>query len=231
MRNKFQLFSIGFVTWLVLLFATGIAEAFTAADADAVLAAHTRAFYVVKDDSAWHKETTVGGKASFWMRAEQMEMVLDAYERTTNPGHLVMFQNLFNGFVADYGTNWMQNPFNDDIIWMVIACARGSLLTGNAQFGNTAKANFDACYARAWSADLGGGLWWKTDQQSKNACVNGPAAIAAVLLSRAVKDPGYLSKPARPLAWERSLTSQASFYVPAPGAKVSMPLARIALLP
>jgi hypothetical protein len=39
------------------------------------------------------------------MRAEQMEMVLDAYERTTNAQQLVMFTNLFRGFLADHGTN------------------------------------------------------------------------------------------------------------------------------
>ncbi|MGA2542493.1 MAG: glycoside hydrolase family 76 protein [Verrucomicrobiota bacterium] len=181
-----------------------VAGDFTSADADALLEAHTRAFYQVKDGRAWFKETTEGGKVSFWMRAEEMEMELDAYERTTNAQQLTMFTNLFQGFIADHGADWTTNQYNDDIMWIVIACARGYLLTSNPAFRDAAQSNFDACFARAWSTDLGGGLWWRTDNQSKNACVNGPAAIAAALLSRACQEPAYLTKATNLFLWERA---------------------------
>jgi hypothetical protein len=61
------------------------APAFTPADADTMFEAHTKAFYEEKDGHAWFKESTEGGKVSYWMRAEQLEMVLDAYERTRKP--------------------------------------------------------------------------------------------------------------------------------------------------
>src|SRR4051812_39683392 len=67
------------------------ARAFTAADADAVFEAHTRAFYRVTNGLAWHAKTTDGGRADFWTQAEQLEMVLDIYERTRNAQQLVMF--------------------------------------------------------------------------------------------------------------------------------------------
>ncbi len=178
-------------------------RAFTSADADALFRAHSAAFYEVKDGLAWFKESTEGGKVSFWMRAEQMEMVLDVYERTTNAQPLVMFTNLFHGFLAEHGTQWSRNPYNDDILWMVIACARAHLLTGNPEFRAVAKTNFDLCYARAASTNLGGGLWWKTDNRSKNACVNGPAAIAAVLLARATGDSAYRDKATQSFRWLR----------------------------
>jgi len=177
---------------------------FASPRADILLKAHTQAFYQVKDGRAWFKETTAGGKVSFWMRAEQMEMELDAYERTANPRQLAIFTELFRGFIADHGPDWTTNEYNDDIMWIVIACARAALLTGNPAFRDAARTNFDACFARAWSSDLGGGLWWRTDNQSKNACVNGPAAIAAVLLGRACHDPAYLSKAANLFLWERA---------------------------
>jgi predicted alpha-1,6-mannanase (GH76 family) len=182
----------------------GVAGSFTPADADALLEAHTRAFYRVQDGRAWFQETTDGGKVSFWMRAEQMEMELDAYERTANARQLEMFTNLFAGFLADHGADWTHNDYNDDIMWMVIACARGFLLSGNPAFRDAARTNFDACFARASSSDLGGGLWWRTDHQSKNACVNGPAAIAAALLSRACQEPAYLTKATNLFLWERA---------------------------
>ncbi len=138
------------------------------------------------------------------MRAEQMGMVLDAYERTANAQQLVMFTNLFRGFLADHGANWAHNEFNDDIMWMVIACTRAHLLTGNPEFRDVARTNFDLCYARAASPDLGGGLWWKTDNRSKNACVNGPGAIAAFLLHKATGEDDYLTKARNLFLWERA---------------------------
>jgi predicted alpha-1,6-mannanase (GH76 family) len=167
--------------------------------------AHSNAFYREKNGHAWFQKTSDGGgKISFWMRAEQMEMVLDSYEQSSNTVRMAMFTNLFHGFIADHGRTWADNPYNDDIMWMVIACARGHLLTGNPEFAAVARTNFDLCYARAASPDLGGGLWWKTDNRSKNACVNGPAAIAACLLGKATAEDGYFRKATNIFLWERA---------------------------
>lgn len=180
------------------------ARAFTSADADTLFDAHTKAFYRERNGRAWFRESTSGGKVSYWMRAEQMEMVLDAFERTTNAQHLVMFTNLFRGFLADHGRNWKRNEFNDDIMWMVIACTRAHLLTGNPEFRDVARENFDLCYKRASSPDLGGGLWWKVDNRSKNACVNGPGSIAAFLLGRATGEAAYFTKSTNMFLWVRN---------------------------
>ena len=188
---------------LIACFVTLPAGAFTSADADALFEAHSKAFYQEQDGRAWFKESTDGGKVSYWMRAEQMEMVLDAYERTRNARPLVMFTNLFRGFLADHGTNWSRNAFNDDIMWMVIACTRASLLTGNSEFRAVARTNFDLCFARAISTNLGGGLWWKTNNQSKNACVNGPGSIAAFLLGQATGEKSYFATATNLFLWER----------------------------
>lgn len=180
------------------------AQTFTSADADAIFDAHTKAFYREKDGHGWYAKSTEEGRADFWMAAEQLEMVLDTYERTKNPKHIEMFTKLFHGFLADHGKTWERNPFNDDIMWMVIGCTRAYLLTKKTEFRDVARANFDLCYARAASTDLGGGLLWKVGVQSKNACVNGPGAIAAFLLSRALGDETYLKKAKDIFLWERA---------------------------
>ena len=180
------------------------AHAFTAADADTLFEAHTKAFYRTEEDRGWHTKTTEEGKADFWTRAEQMEMVLDAYERTRNADQLKMFTNLFRGFLADHGTTWEHNQFNDDIMWMVIACARAHLLGRDKEFLEVARTNFDLCHARAASPDLGGGLWWKVDNRSKNACVNGPGAIAAFLLGQATGEESYYTIANDLFVWERA---------------------------
>jgi predicted alpha-1,6-mannanase (GH76 family) len=180
------------------------ARAFTSADADTLLEAHTKAFYRVTNNGAWFMKSTEGGKADYWTWAEQMEMVLDAYERNTNTQQLVMFTNLFHGFLAEHGKTWEKNPYNDDIMWMVIACTRAHLLTGNREFLDVAQTNFDLCYARAASTNLGGGLWWKVDVRSKNACVNGPGSIAAFLLGKATGEGNYFTIATNLFLWERA---------------------------
>ena len=184
--------------------AGGRAGAFTAADADTIFEAHTKAFYRVENGQGWHAKTTEGGRADFWMQAEMLEMVLDVYGRTRSPKQLEMFGELFRGFTAKHGRTWERNEFNDDIMWMVIACMRAHLITRNAEYLSVAKQNFDLCYARAFSPDLGGGLWWKTDNKSKNACVNGPGAIAAYLLGLATRDFSYTAKAKAIFLWERA---------------------------
>ncbi len=190
---------------LALLRISAPLHAFTGPDADAIFDAHTKAFYRTEDDRGWHTKTTDDDKKSdFWMRAEQMEMVLDAYERTKSGQQMEMVSHLFRGFLADYGNDWAHNEYNDDIMWMVIACTRGYLLNHNAKFLEVARKNFDLCYARASSPDLGGGLWWKVDNRSKNACVNGPGAIAAYLLGEATGEETYFTKANDLFLWLRA---------------------------
>ncbi len=176
-----------------------------ATPADILLEAHTKAFLETTNDRVCFRAFSDGSKPSeFWTTAEMMEMELDAYERTHNPKQLSIFTNLFKGFVARRGPTWQKNDFNDDIMWMVIACSRAYLMSGDKEFRDAAKANFDMCYARSWSTNLGGGLWWKTDNKSKNACVEGPGAIAAVLVGRIYNDSSYLANASNIFQWEMS---------------------------
>lgn len=194
--------------WLAVVCSTlgpGVARAFTTADADTIFEAHTKAFYQVEGGKGWHRKSTDGDKkADYWTRAEMLEMVLDVHARTRNPKQLEMFEELFRGFIADHGRTWEKNDFNDDIMWMVIACTRAHLATKNEEYLKVAKENFNLCYKRAISPDLGGGLWWKTDNKSKNACVNGPGAIAAFLLGLATRDSSYTAKARELFLWERA---------------------------
>jgi len=210
MNQKPQARKLARAIWLTILSITMIGmtsavRAFTSADADTLFQAHTQAFYRMADDGAFYLKSTEGNKpADFWTEAEQLEMVLDTYERTTNAQQLVMFTNLFRGFLAEHGRTWERNPYNDDIMWMVIALTRAHLLTGNPEFLAVAQTNFDLCYRRAASTNLGGGLWWKVDVRSKNACVNGPGSIAAFLLGKSTGAAGYFTIATNLFLWERA---------------------------
>lgn len=189
---------------IFFLSATLTAFAFEPRDADAIFNSYNTNFYVLRHDSGFYKKNLAGEHSDFWTQAEQIEMIIDAYERTGDTGTRQMITDSIHGFTRHFGQDWMDNKFNDDICWMTIACARGFLVTSNRAFLDLATKHFDAVYQRAWDTTLGGGLWWKIGEPTKNACVNGPAAIAACLLYKISGDKSYLEKAKAIYAWERN---------------------------
>lgn len=181
---------------LIALFSATRASAFTSADCTTAMNAYNNAFYVVNGSGiGYYKNSNSGTTVSgFWTYAEEIEMIVDAYKQTGNSTYKGMISQLCNGFTNYNGTSWSYDTYNDDCIWAVIAFVRAYTQTGNSTYLNIAKANFDMVYARAWDTTLGGGLWWTTAKGSKNACVNGPAAIAAYRLYQALGDSSYLTK-------------------------------------
>jgi predicted alpha-1,6-mannanase (GH76 family) len=172
--------------------------------ARAALQAFDRAFYVASGPGAYWALDTSGGQATFYRQAEMIEMVEDAYQATGDPACKKMIVALERGVVASFGRGWQARPYNDDVLWMVIANLRAYELTGDRQYLTMARQNFDATYARGWSADLGGGLWWMTSPGEKNVTTNAPAAIAACLLAADLHDPSYLAKARRLYGWVRT---------------------------
>lgn len=194
--------AIHIITILTLLSVN--THAFSNADADNIFNSYNNAFYVSSAGQGYYKADTGGGRADFWKQAEEIEMIVDAYERAANSVYLGMISETINGFNANFGSDWSWNTFNDDIAWMCIASLRGYQKTGNTSFRSNAKANFDRMYTRAWDTALGGGLWWTTGKTSKNACVNGPGAIAAYLIYQTTGDSSYLTKAQNIYNWERA---------------------------
>jgi predicted alpha-1,6-mannanase (GH76 family) len=176
-----------------------------AARADAAMRAFDRAFYVVRDGSGFFRATTAPGArfVAFWRTAEMIEMVEDAAERSGDRTYARMVTELTRGVSRRFGGRWTGRGFNDDIMWMVLAFERAYRLTGDPRLRATARRNFDATFSRGWSGDLGGGLWWTTDRSEKNACINAPAAIAAVRLAESLHRASYLRKAKRLYAWVR----------------------------
>ena len=171
--------------------------------ARAALSAFDRAFYVASGLQAHHANTTAGGRADFWRQAELIEMEEDAYQNTGDPATKKKIVALMRGVVSIHGHNWAKHTWNDDIMWMVIASVRAYELTGDTAYRTMAQRTFDATYARSWSKDFGGGLWWTTAQTQKNVTTNAPAAIAACKLATALHDPSYLTKAKRLFGWVR----------------------------
>lgn len=158
-------------------------------------------YYVADEDG---ETGSIPGEL-FWPRAEIFEIAADAYEKTKDEKYSRLMEQMYRGFVSDQGEDWSGNDFNDDIMWMTIGCARAYLLTGKEIYKQQAVRHFDLVFDRAWSDELGGGLYWKTDNTCKNSCINGPAAIAACLLAQATGDEAYLEKARRIYDWQVSV--------------------------
>lgn len=139
----------------------------------------------------------------FWTDAEILEVFIDAYEQLGDEKYKTNIKAFYDGIIDRRGKSWAWNGFNDDVMWMVIACARSYILTGDQEYLDSAIDNFNMCYDRSWDESfLGGGLWWTTDNNTKNACVNGPGAIAACLLGQATGDESYYTKAKAMIDWE-----------------------------
>jgi len=172
--------------------------------AAAALASFNRAFYVPSGATAYYANTTAGAKAEFWRQAELIEMEEDAWQATHDPAVKRQIVALLGSVVTRFSHNWSHRPWNDDIEWMIIAAARAYQITGDRAYLSMAQRNFDLVYARAYSTDFGGGLWWATGggvRQEKNVVTNATAAIAACELARSTGQSAYLAKAKALYRW------------------------------
>ena len=199
-------FTIILILSLVFTVTFGIetSYAFTSADADTAINSFNTAFYTGSGNNKYFKSDTNGGGPDFWKDAEMIEMVEDAYDRTGSSTYRTMIDNLYTGFCYYFGTSWGNNKYNDDIMWMVLACIRAYQITGNSTYLNQAKTHFDLVYSRGYDTTLGGGIWWTTDKGQKNSCINCPAIIAACKLYQLLGDSTYLTKAQSLYSWQLS---------------------------
>ncbi|WP_434384326.1 glycoside hydrolase family 76 protein [Melittangium boletus] len=207
------------------------ALALTPAEKDLAFSSYNNAFYVANNGNGYYVLDTarkVPTRFDFWRVCEQIEAAEDAYDRTRSAGHRDLVFSLLNGLnnVVSGTTDFASwNEYNDDVMWAVIALTRGYEITGHRPFLDQAQWQFNKVWDRAWDSKLGGGLWWRTDNQTKNACVNGPATIAAMLLARNTTNTGYRAQADQIYNWLRatlvnSSTGQVADHIQANGTKV-----------
>ena len=190
-----------------------VSAASGAAEARLAIDSFDRAFYDERAGKGRFLETTAGGHTQFWKQAEMLEMVEDACERSGDPTYRRMIGQLRAGIVARFGTDWLHDQYNDDVMWMVIAFLRAYRLTGDRSYRTQARSTFDRVWARSYDTDLGGGLWWSTSRREKNACVTAPAALAACQIARDYNSVSYLRKAIVLFGW-----LQRTLYDPKSGA-------------
>ena len=182
--------------------------AYTGADADTAINAYLKVFVRPQGAGAFIQGDQKGGDPGFWQEIEEIEGVEDANDRTGG-AYQSQVSALLTGFIQKHGVLWSYNKYNDDIAWATIAFTRGSRGPGSRIFLSVAKANFDLMYARAWNPARGA-LYWTTDNNTYNSCIECPAGLASFLLSQSLGDSGYRAKAQTLLTWEKANLFDAS---------------------
>ena len=95
------------------------------------------------------------------------------------------YYNASAGNAGDY--------YYDDNEWVCIQLLLGSRQLRDSRLLKAALANLEFIWT-GWDDALGGGVYWSSDYTSKNACANGPAAIAFLLAYQLTGDEAYLEK-------------------------------------
>ena len=177
-------------------------------------------FYVDTQQSNGTTRKSIGG--GFWVGAELIEMLLDGYETLGDDVYREAFDSSYQDELDNIGnrfwywtdmteevwaTNPCQqqgydtNPYNDDVMWLVMASARAHMLFGSKDDGDGfrnylkyAEDNFKVVYDRGLKED--GTIRWCMEEQAgtgTTSCINGPTVVAACYLGEITKDENYFN--------------------------------------
>jgi len=148
--------------------------------------------------------------AQYWPQAHALDVLTDAYLRNPSTTIKAKMSDLLSGVQAKNGGT-MINYYYDDMEWMALACLRAYVATNDSHFKDVTDALW-ADIKNGWSSDLGGGIWWRKDDPSKNTPSNMPAAILAARLYKVGGNSADLQWAQKIYDWEK-----ATLYDPATG--------------
>jgi len=140
--------------------------------------------------------------AQYWPQAHALDVLTDAYLRNPSTTIKAKMTDLLTGVQAKNGGT-MINYYYDDMEWMALACLRAYVATNDSHFKDVTDALW-ADIKNGWSSDLGGGIWWRKDNPSKNTPSNMPAAILAARLYKIGGNSADLQWAQKIYDWERA---------------------------
>ena len=158
-------------------------------------------FTATNSGSAW---------VNYWPSAHALDVLVDLYLRKPGAAIKTKMEEVVAGVKAKNGNTYI-NYYYDDMEWMALACLRAFKATNDVQYKDIAQLLW-ADIKNGWSADLGGGIWWRKDNSSKNAPSNLPAAILAARLYKTFNNPDDLVWAKKIFDWQKAV-----LYEPASG--------------
>jgi len=145
---------------------------------------------------------TASDWAQYWPQAHALDVLTDAYLRNPSTTIKSKMIDLLSGVQVKNGGS-MNNYYYDDMEWMALACLRAYVVTNDSHFKDVTDVLW-ADIKNGWSSDLGGGIWWRKDDPSKNTPSNMPAAILAARLYKIGGNSTDLQWAKKIYDWERA---------------------------
>lgn len=139
----------------------------------------------------------------YWPQAHALDVLIDAYLRTSDNAYKAYFDQWFEGVKIKNG-NTFRNDFYDDMEWNALAILRAYQATKDTKYKEAALQIWE--YIKVgWNDNAGGGITWKKGMEnSKNACSNGPACILAARLYQEFGDEANKEWALKIYNWEKS---------------------------
>ena len=147
---------------------------------------------------------------NYWPSAHALDVLVDLYLRKPSAAIKARMEETVAGVKAKNSNTYI-NYYYDDMEWMALACLRAFKATNDVQYKDIAQLLWSDIKG-GWSAELGGGIWWRKDNPSKNAPSNLPAAILAARLYKTFNNADDLDWAKKIYDWQKSV-----LYEPASG--------------
>lgn len=110
----------------------------------------------------------------YWWQAHLLDCLVDAQLRSPSARRGRAIVQVVRGVRLLNVGSWT-NRYYDDIAWLGLAVQRAGSLARRS--GPSALAAITTRLGEGWTEHGGGGIWWRRDDDFKNAPANGPAAI------------------------------------------------------
>ncbi|MBC7849529.1 MAG: glycosyl hydrolase family 76 [Chitinophagaceae bacterium] len=144
----------------------------------------------------------------YWPSAHGLDVLVDLYLRNPSASLKSRMDEVTAGIKAMNSNSYI-NFYYDDMEWMALACLRAFNATGDDAYKDITLLLWNDI-KNGWSADLGGGIWWRKDNPSKNAPSNLPAAILAARLYKKFNNADDLAWAKKIYDWQKSTLYDAS---------------------
>lgn len=160
-------------------------------------------FYWIPSGNYFSGTNNATNWANYWPTAHALDVLVDLYLRNPSASLKTRMDEVIVGVKAKNGNTYF-NFYYDDMEWMALACLRAFIATNDVQYKDITMLLW-ADIKNGWSTELGGGIWWRKDNPSKNAPSNLPAAILAVRLYKKFSNPDDLLWSKKIFQWQKDV--------------------------